>query len=115
MFFYANGYLCFYHVNRGPGAYRAYQNDEDGFSKLYACRWTPEMKEVDLAKAIVMTLPVVGEMTFAWGQLGQQILTGSNIGGVPLAAPTGSVVLRSFSSSLHCANSLVRLRGLRIL
>jgi len=81
LFFYANGFLCFYHVNRGEGGYRAYQNDEDGFSKLYACRWTPGEKEVDLARAIVMTLPVVGETTFAWGQLGQQIVTGSNIGG----------------------------------
>lgn len=81
LFFYANGYLCFYHVNRGAGGYRTYQNDEDGFSKLYACRWTPGEKEVDLARAIVMTLPVVGETTFAWGQLGQQVVTGSNIGG----------------------------------
>lgn len=81
MFFYTNGYLCFYHVNRGPGGYRAYQDDEDGFSKLYACSWTPEDKEVNLANAIVLTLPVVGETTFAWGQLGQQIVTGSNIGG----------------------------------
>jgi len=81
LFFYANGHLCFYHVNRGAGGYRAYQNDEDGFSKLYACPWIPGEKEVDLAKAIVLTLPVVGETTFAWGQLGQQIVTGSNIGG----------------------------------
>ncbi len=81
LFFYANGYLCFYHVNRGAGGYRAYQNDEDGFSKLHACRWTPGEKDVDLTKAILMTLPVVGETTFAWGQLGQQIVTGSNIGG----------------------------------
>ncbi len=80
MFFYADGHLCFYH-SRGAGGYRAYQDDEDGFSKLYACRWTPGEKEVDLAKAIVMTLPVVGETTFAWGQLDRQIVTGSNIGG----------------------------------
>ena len=81
LFFYANGHLCFYHVNRGEGGYRPYQNDEDGFSKLYACPWTPEQNEVDLAKAVVMTLPVVGETTFAWGQFGRQIVTGSNIGG----------------------------------
>lgn len=81
LFFYANGYLCFYHVNRGAGGYRPHQNDEDGYSKLYACRWSPGDKPIDVARARVMTLPVVGETTFAWGQLGQQIVTGSNIGG----------------------------------
>lgn len=81
MFFYAYGHLCFYHVNRGEGGYRPYLNDEDGFSKLYACPWIPEQDHVDLRRAEVMTLPVVGETTFAWGQLGHQIVTGSNIGG----------------------------------
>lgn len=81
LFFYANGYLCFYHVNRSSGPYRAYLNDEDGFSKLYACRWAPGEKEIDLAQASVLALPVVGETTFAWGQLGQQVVTGSNVGG----------------------------------
>jgi hypothetical protein len=56
-------------------------SDDDGFSKLYACPWTSEQSEVDLSKAIVLTLPVVGETTFAWGQFGKQIVTGSNIGG----------------------------------
>lgn len=81
IFFYANGHLCFYHVNRGEGPYRPFVNDAEGFSKLYACPWTPSQGEVDLSKAIVFTLPVVGETTFAWGQLGRQIVTGSNIGG----------------------------------
>jgi hypothetical protein len=81
LFFYTHGYLCFYHVNRGDGPYRLYQNDEDGFSRLYACPWTPDQPQVDLAAAVKMTLPVVGETTFAWGQLGDQIVTGSNIGG----------------------------------
>lgn len=81
LFFYANGHLCFYHVKRGDGGYRRYENDEDGFSRLYACPWTPDQKMVDLSKSVVLTLPVVGEMTFAWGQLGKQIVTGSNIGG----------------------------------
>jgi hypothetical protein len=30
---------------------------------------------------VTLGLPVVGETTFAWGQLGPQIVTGSNIGG----------------------------------
>ena len=81
LFFYANGHLCFYHVVRGDAGYRPYVNDEDGFSKLYACPWTAELDAVDLSKAATFNLPVVGETTFAWGQLGRQIVTGSNIGG----------------------------------
>lgn len=81
LFFYAEGHLCFYHVNRGDGPYRPYTDDADGFSKLYACPWTTEQREVDLTRARVFTLPVVGETTFAWGQFGRQIVTGSNIGG----------------------------------
>jgi hypothetical protein len=81
LFFYANGHLCFYHVNRGDGGYRPYENDAKGFSKLHACPWTPDEATVDLCKSAVLTLPVVGETTFAWGQLGGQIVTGSNIGG----------------------------------
>jgi len=81
LFFYANGYLCFYHVNRGDNGYRPYENDSDGFSKLYACPWTVDQARVDLSAATVLTLPVVGETTFAWGQLGDQVVTGSNIGG----------------------------------
>lgn len=81
LFFYANGHLCFYHVNRGDGPYRPYENDAAGFSKLHACPWSPEQSTVDLSQSIVLTLPVVGETTFAWGQLGRQIVTGSNIGG----------------------------------
>ena len=81
LFFYANGYLCFYHVERGDRVYRPFENESDGFSKLYACPWTPDDPQVDLERAVVFTLPVVGETTFAWGLLGQQIVTGSNIGG----------------------------------
>ena len=81
LFFYANGHLCFYHVNRGDRPYRLYENDEDGFSRLYACPWTPEQTSVDLSASVTLRLPVVGETTFAWGQLGSQIVTGSNIGG----------------------------------
>lgn len=81
LFYYANGLLCFYHVNRGDGPYRPWTSDEDGFSKLYACPWKTGDGAVDLSKAIVFRTPVVGETTFAWGQLGDQIVTGSNIGG----------------------------------
>lgn len=81
LFFYANGHLCFYHVNRGDAPYRFYKDEEDGFSRLYACPWKPGQGSVDREKAITLRLPVVGETTFAWGQLGSQIVTGSNIGG----------------------------------
>jgi hypothetical protein len=80
-FFYANGHLCFYHVDPGDGPYRPWKNDEDGFSKLYACPWAPGDGAVDLEQAIMFRTPVVGETTFAWGQLGDQIVTGSNVGG----------------------------------
>ncbi len=81
LFFYADGYLCFYHVDRREGPYRSFSSEADGFSRLYACPWTPEQPTADLTKAIVLTLPVVGETTFAWGVFGKQIVTGSNIGG----------------------------------
>ena len=81
LFFYANGHLCFYHVHRNGKGYRHYIDEEDGFSRLYACPWTPKEPKVDLSKAIALRLPVVGETTFAWGQLSDQIVTGSNIGG----------------------------------
>jgi len=82
MFFYANGHLCFYHVKRGDGGYRPWTDDADGFSKLYACPWKPGDGEIDLSQATIITLPVVGETTFAWGVLGDRLVTGSNVGGV---------------------------------
>ncbi len=81
LFFYANGHLCFYHVDRNDKPYHFFENEEDGFSRLYACPWTPTQPRVDLSRAVTLRLPVVGETTFAWGQLGRQIVTGSNIGG----------------------------------
>ncbi len=81
LFFYAHGQLCFYHVHKGSGPYRPWKSDTDGFSKLYACSWKPGDGAIDVARATTLRTPVVGEMTFAWGQLGRQIVTGSNIGG----------------------------------
>ena len=81
LFFYAHGHLCFYHVNRRGKPYHLYVNDEDGFCRLYACPWTLDQPRVDLSAAVTLRLAVVGETTFAWGQLGPQIVTGSNIGG----------------------------------
>ena len=110
LFFYANGHLCFYHVDRSKGGYRPYENDDDGFSKLHACPWTPGDGQVDLSKAIVLTLPVVGETTFAWGQLGKQVVTGSNIGGfyvfqdgtwTMLRAPVLGVSFQLYSTTIY--------------
>ncbi|MFM8580539.1 MAG: hypothetical protein ACKOFW_03440, partial [Planctomycetaceae bacterium] len=80
-FFYALGRLCFYHVVRNDRPYRPFESERDGFSRLYACPWVPGEGPVDLARAETLRLPVVGETTFAWGQSGSRIVTGSNIGG----------------------------------
>ncbi|GMV93788.1 MAG: hypothetical protein AMXMBFR82_35660 [Candidatus Hydrogenedentota bacterium] len=82
-FYYAQGYLVFYHIHRpGDGGYRDYTTDAEGYSKLIACPWKPGDGPVDLAKATVETVPVVGEFPYAYGQLGDQVISCSNIGGV---------------------------------
>lgn len=82
-FYYAQGYLVFYHIYRpGDGGYRAYTSDAEGYSKLLACPWKPGDGPVDLGKATVETVPVVGEFPYAYGQLGDQVISCSNIGGV---------------------------------
>lgn len=83
-FYYAHGWLCFYHTDRaGKSGYRAHTTDNEGFTKLYACPWQPTSgKGVDLSQAVALTLSLVGETPFAYGQLGTEILTCSNIGGV---------------------------------
>jgi hypothetical protein len=82
-FYYAQGYLVFYHIYRpGAGGYRDYTTDVEGYSKLIACPWKPSDGAVDLTKATVETVPVVGEFPYAFGQLGNQVISCSNIGGV---------------------------------
>ena len=73
-FYYARGHLVFFHVNRA---------DEGGFTKIYACPWHPdEDTPVNLDRAIVLKVTYTGETPFAFGQLGDQVLTCSNLGGV---------------------------------
>ena len=82
-FYYALGRLFFYHTFRaGRQEYRPYQDDASGYTKLYACPWKPGEGAVDLSKAVVATLPFVGENPFSYGQLGKDVLTCSNIGGL---------------------------------
>jgi hypothetical protein len=82
LFYYANGWLCFYHVDRGDKGYRPFENMNDGFSRLCAYRWAPGDPAINPQEnAVTRTLPIVGETTFAWGVLGEKIVTGSNIGG----------------------------------
>jgi hypothetical protein len=82
-FYYAHGRLFFYHTFWAEKqGYRLHTADAQGFTKLYACPWRPGDRAVDLAKAAVLTLQCVGENPFAFGQLHQDVLTCSNIGGV---------------------------------
>jgi len=82
-FFYAHGHLFFYHTYWAQQSEaRLHTTDGEGFSKLYACPWSPDSGRVDLTKARVITLPVVGEVPFSYGQYKQEVLTCSNIGGV---------------------------------
>lgn len=81
--YYAAGHLCFYHTWwGGETGYRPYVSDETGFSRLYACPWTPSDGPIDLSRAKVKLLSVVGATTFAWGQRDGHVLTCSNLGGV---------------------------------
>jgi len=75
-FYYAQGRLFFYHT---------YRAKEGGFTRLYACPWTPDREgPADLSKASVLDLTFVGETPFAYGQLRGEVLTCSNMGGLYL-------------------------------
>jgi len=73
-FYYAHGRLFFYHTHRAG---------EDGFTKIYACPWTPASGDpVDLQMATVVQAKYLGATPFAWGQFRGSVLTVSNYGGV---------------------------------
>jgi len=72
-FYYANGYLVFFHNHRGG---------DPGFSRLYAVPWVPGGGPCDLGKAITLDVKYPGETPFAIGQLGGEIIDSSNMGGV---------------------------------
>lgn len=74
-FYYAHGRLFFYHTVRPKTG--------DGFTKVYACPWTPESKSpIDLSKAAVLRTKYVGATPFSYGQLNGKVLTVCNYGGV---------------------------------
>ena len=73
-FYYARGWLCFYHADRA---------ESGGFTKIHACPWTPDTPGgVELSKAIVMKTKYDRETPFAWGQFNDQVITVSNMGGI---------------------------------
>ena len=73
-FYYANGILFFYHTD--PDA-------SNGFTRVYACPWTPESAGlIELSRATALNAKYIGETPFAWGQFAGSVLTVSNNGGV---------------------------------
>jgi len=72
-FYYALGFLVFFHNNRGG---------EPAYSRLHAVPWAPGTAPVDLNKAITLEVKYPGETPFAIGQLGNEIIDSSNMGGV---------------------------------
>ena len=69
-FYYAHGHLVFY------------QNNTPEWSKLHAIPWRPGDGPIDLDKAITLDLHYAGEDSFSAGQLGNEIIQSSNLGGV---------------------------------
>jgi hypothetical protein len=73
-FYYAMGRLFFYHTVR---------TETGGFTRICACRWTPDDPEpIDVQQADVIPVEPVGATTWAYGHLGDKVLTVSNHGGV---------------------------------
>jgi hypothetical protein len=73
-FYYAEGRLFFFHDTTAPAV---------PSTRILACPWRPgDAAPIDVARADAITLAQPGETTFAFGQLGRQVLTVSNMGGV---------------------------------
>ncbi len=73
-FYYAQGHLFFYHRFRA---------ETGSFTKIYACPWTPKMKNpIDVQQATVLKTPYEQETPFSFGQYKNEVLTVSNMGGV---------------------------------
>ena len=87
-FYYARGTLIFFHTHKVS------DDEKASFTHLYAVPWRPGDAEADLAKAVMIPLTYPGETPFTHGQLGDDILTSSNMGGVYLFADNQWRVLR---------------------
>ena len=72
-FYYALGHLVFFHNNRSGAP---------AFSRLYAVPWRPDQSVIDLSNAVTLDVKYPGETPFAIGQLGDEIINSSNLGGV---------------------------------
>jgi hypothetical protein len=73
-FYYGSGHLIFYCTRPGT--------EPEGRTTLYACPWTPDQEEpIDLAEAKSLSLKYSGEIPFAFGQLRNETVTCSNLGG----------------------------------
>jgi hypothetical protein len=73
-YYYAQGALLF-HVAVANSAARQ--------TRLYACRWNPETEPtVDIERARVLELSTPGEFPYSYGQLGDDVIVGTNTGGV---------------------------------
>jgi len=72
--YYATGYMVFFHTNKSA---------EPRTTKLYAAPWTPGSGTLDLSKAITLDLEhSVTEVSFAIGQLNNEIIVPTNRGNV---------------------------------
>ncbi len=74
-FYYGQGRLFFYHNH---------SSEQDGFTRIHACLWTPDNPRlIDPEKeSDAVSVTPVGAATWAFGSLGQQVLTVTNRGGV---------------------------------
>ncbi|MFT5327503.1 MAG: enamine deaminase RidA (YjgF/YER057c/UK114 family) [Planctomycetaceae bacterium] len=73
-FYYAAGHLFFYHRN---------SDEDDQFTRVVACPWTPESDgAIELSSAVILKTKYERETPFTWAQYGEQILTVSNQGGI---------------------------------
>jgi hypothetical protein len=106
-FYYAGGRLYFYHTVRTASG---------GFSRLHSCAWTPEAGgTIDPLAGHLLPVAPAGVVTWAWGQLGDQVLTVSNYGGVYVHGPRGWRVLRDPSPGVSYQVYSVLSHGDRLL
>ena len=72
-FYYALGHLVFFHKDADVNPAR---------SRLHAVPWIPGSGDVNMAKAISLDLKYSQETPFSIGQLGDEVVNSSNMGGV---------------------------------